>query len=285
MTANIRYTRLVLGLTGLGLIASSLQAQVFTYQSRDLVLNFSRTGSSDLEVNLGPVDYFQNLAGGSTVALTGKYSINDQLLPTFGNLNSLTFSVLGAQRGTGADPANTSWVTLKRADVDVETTAPSRYTISKTGQIQSAISGVYGFGGASSGANIYAGSAEYPPSSSTALIIPTTGLAAANSYSVKYGATGSVKSLLTAPGAENTTPSNFSSTPGAYIRSDLYEYEPGSAGTSALYLGAFTFANDGTAYFTPVPEPQEYAAIFGVALVGLAVWRKTRKPAAESKAL
>ena len=277
MTANIRPIRLSLGLAGLGLIASSLQAQVFVYQSRDLVLNFSRAGSSDLEVDLGPVDYFQNLAGSSTVSLTDKYSVSDQLLATFGNLNSLTFSVLGTQRGTGADPANTFWATLKRTDVSQETTAPGRYTISKTGQIQSAISGLYGSGGASSGANIYASGADYPPSSSTALIIPTTGLAAANSYSVKYAATGGVKSLLTSPGAENTPPSDFASTVGAFLRSDLYQYQPGSAGSPAAYLGYFTFSNDGSASFTPVPEPGEYVAIFGTALVGLAVWRQTRK--------
>jgi hypothetical protein len=282
MTANIRHLRLSLGLAGLGLIAGSLQAQLFVYQSRDLVLNFSRAGSSDLEVNLGSVDYFQGLAGSSTVSLTDKYSISQQLLPTFGNLNSLTFSVLGAQRGTGADPANTSWVTLKRNDPTVETTAPSRYTVSKTGQIQSAITGLYGAGGATSGANIYAPSAT-SPSTDTALIIPTTGLAAANSYSVKYSQTGGVKSLLTAPGAENTTPSDFTSTAGAYIRSDLYQYLPGSAGTAATYLGYFTFSNDGGTSFTPVPEPGEYAAICGTALVGLAVWRRTRKAAGPSR--
>ena len=46
----------------LGLSALSVQAQTFTYTTGDLIAAFHRTGSPDLEVNLGAVSTFKNAA-------------------------------------------------------------------------------------------------------------------------------------------------------------------------------------------------------------------------------
>lgn len=268
-------TSLLLGLVGLNLSAGHSFAQVFVVADGDLVLNFSQSGgSSDLEVDLGPVSTYLNQTPGTTVDLASKYSVTLLSSPTFSSLNSLSFSVLATQRGTGSSyPVNTSWLTLARTDPATQTAAPFGYTASKSSSIQNAISGIYGIG-SGTGANNYAASASYPPSTSTALILPTTGVAGANSYTTKYNATSGLASLVNSPGVENTTPSNFTTTPGAFIVSDLYQYLPNTKNTAATYLGDFTFYNNGDVTFTAVPEPEEYAAIFAVGLLGLGLYRK-----------
>ena len=196
----------------------------------------------------------------------------------------MNFSVLGTERGGGGGyAANTSWLTLKRSDVTQQSAAPQLYTASKTAAIQSAISGIAGDGSVS-GALQYAGHATYPPSTSTALLIPTSGVDSANSYTVKYGSVGGIASLVTSPGVENTTPVGFSSTVGGLVRSDLYEYVPGQAGVpagsqpNATYLGYFTLNSDGSFSYTAVPEPGETAVATGAVLLVVAAWyRRVRR--------
>ena len=270
-TQLIRTRTVLLGIAGLALnLQASLQAQVFTYNTRDLVLAFRRSGSSDLEVDLGSIDTFKS--ANQTLSLNNRFDLNTQLLPTFGDLNSLTFSVFGAQRGTGSDPANTSWLSLKRTDPNVQTAAPNGYTSSKSQNIQSAISGILG-DGASSGSLVYAPSAGYPPSSSTALIVPTAGTAAANSYTTKYTAVGGLASLVAAPGVEITTGASFSTTPNAIAALDLYQYLPGTTTQAASLLGTFTFDNTGALSFVPVPEPSTWA-LFGLGGLLLIAWQR-----------
>lgn len=267
-----RSKAVALAALALALAAPAVEAQTFTYTTRDLIATFRRSGSSDLEVNLGSVNSLKSLAPGTTVNFSDRFDASSQLIGTFGDLNSLSFSVFGTQRGTGADPANTSWLTKARLDPATQTTAPGRFTASKSQNIQSAISGIAG-DGASSGALVYSPSAAYPPSSGTALVIPTTGTAAANSYTTKYTAAGGLAQLVGSPGIENTTSASFSTTPGSVVVSDLYEYLPGSAGTAASYLGSFTFNDAGALTFQSVqavPEPSALAMIaLGFGLFGV----------------
>jgi hypothetical protein len=279
MTAIFGIGRRSVLFLSLGLAGAALQAQSFNYQTRDLLLNFRKAGNpSDLEVNLGSVNQLLTLAPGSTVTFADRYSVSLQLLPTFGSVNGLSFSVIGTQRGAGDSPANTSWLTLKRADPEIQSTPPLLFTGSKTANIQSAISGIAG-DGSTTGALPFAARATYPPSTATALIVPTTGLDAVNSYSVKYSAVGGLASLTGSPGVDNSTPANFSTTAGAVVRSDLYEFQPGVAGVpagsqpEARYVGYFTFGNNGTLSFTAVPEPHEYA-LFGLGLLGLVAFHR-----------
>lgn len=259
--------------SGIGLIA---QAQSFSYATRDLLLTFHRSGSADMEVNLGSIDSFKSLALGSTVNLSSKYDITTQLDATFGNLNSLSLSVIGTQRGAGSQAANTSWMTLARSNPSVPSDAPFGYTASKTQSIQSQISGIAG-DGSSSGALQYAGSHPENAVSNhgSVVIIPTTGTDSINSYSVKAGSAGGLDSLIASPGVDNTTRSDFSSVVGNFIRSDLYEYTPGSAGNRATWVGTFEFSNNGVTTFTAIPEPTTTALlILGGLSIGVAKLRR-----------
>jgi hypothetical protein len=251
-----------------------VDAQTFSYHTRDLLLDFHRSGSADLEVNIGSINNYKGLAAG-TILTISQYDVNSQLKGNFGNLNSLGFSVIGAQKGTGADTANTSWFTLRRTDPLVQTSAPNRYTASKTASIQSAISGIAG-DGTGSGALHYGSShpADLVGNTLTAVIVPTSGLEAADSYSTKSTAVGGLSSLVASPGVENFSPADFSS---GSIVSDLYEYAPGPSSAQATYLGSFTFGSDGVTTFTAVPEPGTYSMLaVGFVLFGAMHLRRSQ---------
>ena len=256
-----------------GMVGVAASAQTFSYSSRDLVAEFRRTGSADLTIDLGSIDTFTALSPSQTINLTTRYDISSQLLATFGSVDSLTFSVIGTHKFglvNAIEPQYTTWLTSPRTDPDVQSALPNRYTTSATQGLQSAVGGILGDGG-TKGALVYASSASYPPSSSTAIVIPTTGTDAVNSYTSLYTGTGGLKSKVNSPGIENTTPVDFSSS-GGVVRSDLYEYLPGSPSSKATYLGAFSLDASGVLSFTAVPEPSDYglactAALFAGAIV------------------
>ena len=154
-----------------GLAAVAASAQTFSYSSRDLVAEFRRTGSSDLTIDLGSIDTFTALSTGQTISLSSRYDISTQLLATFSNLDSLTFSVIGTHKFglvNATEPQYTTWLTSPRTDPAIQTTPPNRYATSATQGLQSAVGGILGDGG-TKGALVYASSASYPPSSSTAI--------------------------------------------------------------------------------------------------------------------
>jgi hypothetical protein len=230
------------------------------------------------------VGTFKSLAAGSSLNLSTRYDINNQLLNTFGDLNGLTFAVVGAQANHAPlnYTANTTWLTLARTDPNTQTTAPNRYTSSKSQTLQSDISGIAG-DGSISGALVYAPNAVYGTgagqSSATALIIPTTGIFAGNAYSSKY-ATG-LGAHVNAPGPENTTSASFSTTPGSVAVSDLYEYAPGTPSAQSVFLGSFSLDNNGVLTFTAVPEPGTWAFL-GLGAVALAVTQRNRKQGSQA---
>lgn len=247
--------RIIASVLALAATLAGATADPFTYTTRDLLLTFRKSGHSDMEVNLGPVDFYKSLSLGSVVDLTSKYNPSTQLLATFGDLNGLSFSVIGTQRGAGASAANTSWMTLKRTDPNTQTTAPNGFTASKSITIQSQISGIAG-DGSTTGIKVYASSQPEDPvfNSGSVVDVPSSGASAVNAFSTKYGSTGGLASLVPSPGVENNTGINFS-TIGGVVSSDLYEYAPGTAGSAATYLGSFSFNNSGVMTFAAVPEP------------------------------
>jgi hypothetical protein len=272
--AKTALTNPIIGFAGITLAAGLAQAQLFTYNSRDLVAEFRKTGSSDVEIDLGSIDSFTSLAPSQIVDLTSRYSPS-LLSGIFGGFDSLTFSVIGTHKlgiSNPTDRVNTSWLTVPRSNPDVESTAPFRYSNSKSQNISSDISGILG-DGSTHGALVYAPSAG-APSTSTAIVIPTTGVAAPNSFTTLFNGTGGLKSLVSSPGIEKTTPASFTL---GVVRSDLYESLPGSTTSKAAYLGVFTLESDGVLTFQAVPEPGEYGVIFGGLLLGGAAWLRRQK--------
>ena len=258
----------ITGALGLALLVPAVHAQTFSYSTGDLVAAFRESGDSDLVVNLGPVTTYETPGAIFTVPQVTASQLNT----VFGNLNSVTFSVFGTQGsagGVGSDAAYTSYLSAPESTPGTQTTAPTGYSPSASHSIANAVSGILGVG-ASTGALIYAPGAAYPPSTSTGLVIPTSGSGSQDSYTTKFTATGGLQALLRT-GIENTTASSFVSTPGATVASDLYNYAPGTAGTPATFEGTFTLNNSGQLTFTPeaVPEPGTLA-LAAMSALGLA---------------
>ncbi len=258
----------LLSAVGLALLAPSVNAQLFSYSDQNVLLAFRPTGvnpSTDtLLVNLGPVSNFYNAAGTSGFVVGNASAVTT----TFSSLANLDFSVSAANRtvaGTGNQTLQTIWETRPRTDVDTQSTPWNRQS---SGLLANTAARIASLG---NGATTLTGI------NSSTVVIPLSD----SSHSVSHwvgsgggggGATGSFQSTFQG-NAETKTSSTFGATD--FVRSDFYEITPGSG--ASTYLGYFQFDANGTTAFVPVPEPQEYAAMAGAALIGFAVWRRARK--------
>lgn len=258
---------------GSAFLLPTLQAQSFAFGEFDLLLAFRRTGSPNLEVNIGPSSSYLNAS--QPITLSGYTPA--QLTAAYGNLNNLSWTVIGAARPgvSSADfPQNTLFVTRARADVNTPSDPFARKSNSTQSQVSSTIAGIAGIN-AVAGAKPWSAGTPLDPilNNSTSVIIPE---ANASSYTSLAGTSGTLNNKFGAgfggSGVENTTPASFNS---GFSASDLYEIIPGSG--DATRLGTFSFFADGSATFTPVPEPTIYATIFGGGLALFAVLRARRR--------
>lgn len=247
-------------------------SQDFTYANSDLLAAIRAPNHQDLVIDLGAASSLVNLTPGSVVdfssAPTKRYDIGSQLLANFGSVGGLTFSVFGAASpGVDGLANNMIFLTKERFDPATQTTAPSGVTAGQAQSLKSAVNGIVGIG-TTFGITEYAPNATYPPSSATALFIPTDTAIQASKNSYTSKASG-LKSITT--GLENTTVS------GSLARSDFYEFVPNSASGSATYLGNFTLKTGGELVFyrATVPEPSAYASVVATAL-GIFAWSRRR---------
>ena len=255
---------------GLALLAPSVNAQLFSYSDQNVLMSFrpaSGNASTDtLLVNLGSVSTFVNAAGGAGFFVGNASAVNS----TFASLANLDYSVAAANRtvaGTGDQTLQTIWETRPRASVDTQTTPWNRQS---SGLLANTGSKIASLGnGATTLTGINSSTVVIPLSDASHNVGKWVG---SGSNGAGGGATGNWQSTFQG-NSETKTSSTFASSD--FTRSDFYEIVPGSG--SSTYLGFFQLNGDGSAYFSPVPEPQEYAALAGVALIGFAVWRRARK--------
>jgi hypothetical protein len=253
----------ILGLAGLALSGLSAHAQI-NYNDGDLILDFSKSGASDVEVDLGNLASLDLLSGGSTVSL-GNFS-SSLTTAGAGILTNLSFSIFGLQNNTsGSIAANTSYLSIQQSGA-----GPNAAPNDLTGSVQNSLKttengilGLDGFGGYNSiGLLPWATANTAGP---TVAIIPSGNV---NGYTHLAGSFNGAPSGF----PTTTTSSTFSS--GGSVTADLFEFDPG-LGTSqkAIYDGDFTFNSDGTLDFTsitPAPEPSVYGMLgIGLLLVGL----------------
>jgi hypothetical protein len=269
----------ILGLAGVAFSALSGHAQVFDYSNGDLILDISKSGSPDLEVDLGSLSSVTSAAqaDGGTVQLNAYSSA--QLQSAFGaSTSGLTFQVFGTEAsGTASQIVN--YLT----EAGNPNSTPNDYTTSVTKSISAAIQQKIIGSGNSTG--ILPWSSQNPAglgNTATVAIIPTSGATSVNSFTVNSS---SLTGLLANQGAlGNTTPGSFSGS----IFSDLYGYEAAGglgsalpAGSSSQYDGYFTFNSDGSLDFTeavvPAPESGYYGAMAGGGLLLLSLRRQLRR--------
>ncbi|HAM70454.1 MAG TPA: hypothetical protein DCM86_02295 [Verrucomicrobiales bacterium] len=234
--------------------APSARAQQFTFAAGDVLAAFHKAGSPDLEVNLGKIDTL--LAAPGPVSFGGtSYDITTQLLGNFGNnLDGLSFSVIAGTKSTLAGhTANETWLSY----AGTASAGPANFGSLKSASVASQVDGIAGTGTATAGARFAAAGASYPPSSASAIIIPSS---SANSFSVLYPGTTHLAGLLGATAStDNTTGAGFTggATP---LVSGFYDH-PGTAAatTAGALVGTFSLDGNGQLTFTPVPEPSTYA--------------------------
>ncbi len=255
---------------GLALLAPSVNAQLFSYSDQNVLLAFrpaaGNSSTDTLLVNLGAVSTFVNAAGGSAFFVGNSSAVNS----TYTSLANLDYSVSAANRtvaGTGDQTLQTIWETRPRADVDTQSNPWNRQS---SGLLANTASKIASLGnGATTLTGLNSSTVVIPLSDSSHNVGKWVG---SGSNGAGGGATGNWQSTFQG-NAETKTSSSFSSSD--FTRSDFYEIIPGSG--SSTYLGYFQFNGDGTTLFNPVPEPQEYAALAGAALIGFAIWRRARK--------
>jgi hypothetical protein len=260
----------LLSAVGLALLAPSVHAQLFSYSDQNVLLAFrpaaGNSSTDTLLVNLGSVSTFVNAAGGTAFYVGNSSAVTS----TFSSLANLSYSVSAANRtvsGTGNQTLQTIWETRPRADVDTQSTAWNRQS---SGLLANTGAKIASLGnGATTLTGIDTSTVVIPLSDSSHSVSKWVGSGAGGAGG---GATGNWQSTFQG-NAETKTSSSFSSSD--FVRSDFYQIIPGSG--ASTYLGYFQFNGDGTTFFNPVPEPQEYAALAGAALIGFAVWRRTRK--------
>jgi hypothetical protein len=248
----------ILGLAGLALSGLSARAQI-NYNDGDLILDFSKSGAADVEVDLGSLGSLDLLSGGSTVQV-GSF---DSYLTTAGaSVNSLSFSIFGLQNNaSGPIAANTSYLSIQQSGTGPNT-APNDLTGSVQNTLKSTelgILGLDGFGGYNTTGLLPWSTAN--AAGPTVAIIPNGNV---NGYTHEAGTFNGAPSGF----PTTTTSSTFSS--GGSVTADLFEFDPGvGPSQKATYDGDFTFNRDGTLDFTsitPAPEPTVYG-LLGVGLL------------------
>jgi hypothetical protein len=252
---------LLLGATGLALVAPSASAQVFTYNNQDLLLGFRRAGASDFVVDIGPL---KNYGPGTT---TLSQFNSSQLAAAFGSsLDGISLTVGGDVSTSGTPvPNHTLWIASARTDINTQTTPWQTRNFIAQGNTIAPINSL----GANT-ATYSAGQPAGPNNTPTAVVLPP----GSTFYTTSAGASGNWANTF--PGVvEATTPTGFTAgtTP---VRLDLYTLVPGSTPVPGTFDGYFDFKPNGTATFTVVPEPSAWAVIGGGACLLFAALQRRR---------
>jgi len=229
-------------------LAASASAQI-SANPGDLVLGFYATGGQgqnvNLEVDLGSVAQFSNLAAGQVLTLP-KLAAAD-LVSTYGaNWNSRTdlwWGVVGTAgrvaTGPGGQPATTLWATRAQPALGTQSTPwtpASRNAQSNPSALIEAL--LAGAPGSLTGATATTNSA-----SAAAINAGTAG-----SYTVQDTTQPGTSFGFFNPSIDNGTNIPASS----YAASDLYEVQP--AASAAKYLGTFGLSAGGSLIFTTTPS-------------------------------
>jgi hypothetical protein len=262
------------------LACSAVQAQTVQTQPGDLILGFRATGgtgsSTNLEVNLGSLTNFINLAPGTVINLTSRISLNDLSMTYSANWNSRTdllWSVVGTSGNTGVGGLAVN--TLFGTSVDTSGgfgtgVVYKRDTSGNQNTASGLIAGQQGaLNGVAQAGTVFSGKKASTDGGSYSDSITNSGLAI-----VAFG--NSSNSGWGSPGGSPFE--NNANLGGGPAKSDLYELVPvARTPTAGLDLGTFQLSSDGSFTFVAaaVPEPSTWAMVaIGGALLAACVRRR-----------
>ena len=268
-------TSSILALATMTIPTRAAQATV-AVSNNDLVLSFQTPNTPgntiNLEVDLGPADFYYNPTGAATlgtatpVTITniGHLSVADLSSPTsFGSgwasRTDLTWGIAGSSANDGSNDAiygiNTDYLTRPETAAQVRTSPWNR--VSNNNASTTAITSMYAtLNGAASTAN----------STDSSLISKAN----ANSYTSRQTQDLGLTFRLLNGNSVNDMP--VASFVGPYISiEDLYALQPGASGTPGDYLGSFGLRSDGTIDYLQIPlaaVPEPATIGFGLAMLG-----------------
>jgi hypothetical protein len=242
----------LLSLAGSSALVQSGYAQ-FTDTNRDLILTFREPGGLYVvEVDIGQASLYYGATPGSSIPITA-YNATTQLIPQFGGVDGLSWSVGGCvpnagDSGDSSIPTRTLWVTDPRLNPNVQASpwlSESSYTQGTAdSHIVAILANVVTWASSAAAASV--------TNSATVAIIPSGN---GDNADGSLGALGNYLGTFQGD-VENTTPGNFDSA-GTPSRSDLYQLEPGSG--PGTYLGYFELSTNGSLTFygpsTTFPAP------------------------------
>jgi len=233
-----------------------------TVSAFDLILGFTQSGGSNLEVNLGSAANLVTLSGGAEVSLVGATTgLKLADLQTFGagtawQNGSTAWGVIGASNA-GTD-GNLIWGTVK-GGATVGTPGAAQ------GTTNNAIKSMYGTANGALGGSGAVVSANSTNSAFVASSLANSWRARATS-SLNFGYS---------PWSNKLTQTTAGLATSTFQSAALYAFTEGA--TSADFVGTFKLYNDGGFTFTAIPEPSTYAAILGVATLGFAAIRRRKQ--------
>ena len=257
----------------------------------DLILGFHATNpgngagtDKNLEIDLGNVGQFYNLAANTTVTLGNLRADLESVYDVVWNarddlswgLAGTTGSATGTTIGGVTIAAKTLWAGKTETTAGVQATAWNRGSTFAQQGTANTIAALYtGATGSLNGKTSTTNSAT-----STVLDNSTSG-----SWSKQEGTTAAAFGGFN-PASSFDASTDFLSIVGSFAVIDLFELQPGSG--AGVYKGSFALSNDGVLQFSnnaatfalsAIPEPSAFAALLGAAMLALAAVRR-RAPAA-----
>lgn len=253
--------------------AGSAFAQSFAYTPGDVILGFRTSPvSTDIVIDLGSLTSITSLAPGGTYQVA---DITTPLSIAYGDTTVPSGKILAIFSATQA--STEVYLSNPRSSSSTSSSMPADGTSFKAGSTTSqkvlatavnqvglsakTLSSTPGFG---------------PTSDSTYVVMPSIG-ANQNGYtSVLKPTSTSWFGTKLARSVQNNRLLEGTTTSGG-LSLDFFHTTSANATLNGAYLGYFTISHAGIVSFTPVtavPEPQEYAAVFGLGLAGFALWRR-----------
>lgn len=268
-------------------LAPAAWAQPFAYTNNDLALGFRKTSihqeSYEAVVNIGSATNYVDLAPGTTISVPNFTA--SQLTPdTFSDLTFLSWSVTGFSKTNTAFVLpgyvnNTLWLTVPRADANMQSSAPQRLNYAQQGSVVTQVKSIL------SGAAYLSSQSSAGPDNTTKFVRePVNNSANLSAFvgSIVDSSQGTLRDAWPQT-IESTTPANFSGSSTA----DFYEVRPtndpqgnpvtdrhtGQTSGDAYYVGYFTLSYAGTLTFTrgssgTVTNPPPTAPTLTVARTG-----------------
>jgi len=262
-------------------VSSSAFAQVFTYSSGDLVIAVRQvTGATtDVEFNLGPVSNLPTTGGTVVLRNTGSLngaaspvSIRDTLQTVYGSSTPGNLSINAFASGAAA--SGNFWMARERTGLLSGSVGDEGAWIRQAKTVQNNV--VAAMNNVGNGAKT---AAQFPGAiTGTGYVQISSSTAQSYSDITKTPPAGTFGNKWLQGSSETYNFDSGNASVAKVINFDFFKVQFSSTPSASTYLGFFTLDNHANLYFTPagavVPEPQEYAAIFGLGLAGFALWRR-----------